>query len=511
MDTPGFRCPIRPLGAAALVAVVVAVLVACGGAPPGGGGPNPNPNPTPGSVDGLFLFAANDGVHGMEPWVTDGTPEGTRLLIDVVPGAGSSVEYGLDMQDEPSRWWVLADGAIVFLAEGPDGRGHAYRSDGTSSGTTRILADFIGLATLAEVGGNVVALGRASSTQEGLYRLDVLAGTATFLSDEPIVLADGFFGSVPGGVVGSVDADGTYYHFGFSDIVATDGTSGGTRTVHSYLQRCGARAYAQLSGFLYYGANDLVDVYDGDGFLIGQEPSGCRVWRHGVSAEPYRTIAPAEMYDFHARDGWVYAVMRHSIGDPRVLTAFDGSLPPATPGAADGGYVHAVDIGMSILWARPSRSGTSSIVHGLRDASLSLVSVSGSPNVPMVSVLDRDAGSVEPWWVTYVGDRIVFISRDTAKGTIALRRAGPTASSGATLLSGDETEMLIDRLMADPYQQRAFFWVTEYVGDPDPMTGDQRVEVSFWTTDGTPNGTRRLRTFCESDVGPAACEQTYHQ
>lgn len=37
-----------------------------------------------------MLFAANDGAHGRELFVTDGTTSGTRLLQDIRPGPASS-------------------------------------------------------------------------------------------------------------------------------------------------------------------------------------------------------------------------------------------------------------------------------------------------------------------------------------------------------------------------------------------------------------------------------------
>jgi ELWxxDGT repeat protein len=36
--------------------------------------------------DGRLLFGVNDGINGREPWVTDGTEEGTILLKDINSG-----------------------------------------------------------------------------------------------------------------------------------------------------------------------------------------------------------------------------------------------------------------------------------------------------------------------------------------------------------------------------------------------------------------------------------------
>ncbi|EPX61912.1 putative lipoprotein [Cystobacter fuscus DSM 2262] len=41
-------------------------------------------------ADGLLLLSADEGIHGEEPWMSDGTEAGTRLLADLSPGAGAS-------------------------------------------------------------------------------------------------------------------------------------------------------------------------------------------------------------------------------------------------------------------------------------------------------------------------------------------------------------------------------------------------------------------------------------
>lgn len=45
-------------------------------------------------VGGTLYFAANDGVSGVELWKSDGTPEGTVQVMDIAPGAASSVPRG---------------------------------------------------------------------------------------------------------------------------------------------------------------------------------------------------------------------------------------------------------------------------------------------------------------------------------------------------------------------------------------------------------------------------------
>ena len=44
--------------------------------------------------DGCAVFVANDGVNGLELWVSDGTVAGTTLVAGIIAGAASS-NYGV--------------------------------------------------------------------------------------------------------------------------------------------------------------------------------------------------------------------------------------------------------------------------------------------------------------------------------------------------------------------------------------------------------------------------------
>jgi ELWxxDGT repeat protein len=107
---------------------------------PGAGSPFPETHPfwsrpacLYGAGDTLYL-AADDGVHGTEPWKSDGTAEGTVLLRDVMPGAaGSGVNLGSFVPVGPH-------GAVAFAASNGVQGMELWMSDGTPEGT-RMLAD----------------------------------------------------------------------------------------------------------------------------------------------------------------------------------------------------------------------------------------------------------------------------------------------------------------------------------------------------------------------------------
>ncbi|HWC65168.1 MAG TPA: ELWxxDGT repeat protein, partial [Thermoanaerobaculia bacterium] len=80
-------------------------------------------------VGDTLVFAANDGVHGWEPWQSDGTPGGTSILADLVPGGGNSDPFG----------FTRADGTFAFFFAATDaGQAALWRTDGTAAGTRRV-------------------------------------------------------------------------------------------------------------------------------------------------------------------------------------------------------------------------------------------------------------------------------------------------------------------------------------------------------------------------------------
>jgi ELWxxDGT repeat protein len=97
-----------------------------GGINPGSGGADGSFPDDLANVNGTVFFAADDGTNGTEPWTSDGTPSGTKMVKDGIPGSnGSSPQF-----------FTNAGGVAFFQAVDDTNGIELWKSDGTSPGTT---------------------------------------------------------------------------------------------------------------------------------------------------------------------------------------------------------------------------------------------------------------------------------------------------------------------------------------------------------------------------------------
>lgn len=185
-----------------------------------------------GGVDfgGSLYFRGARSSSGLELWKTDGTPEGTQMVVDAIPGADGSA---------PSNF-ALVDNQIFFSGysfSGTTGQGiEPWVSDGTAAGTHAIanlsaagdsypskftdlngvaifVAENVASGSTSNIGGELF---RSDGTAAGTYLLrDILAGANSSDPRELVRLGNYVYFSATDGVHGR-------------ELWRTDGTIAGT-------------------------------------------------------------------------------------------------------------------------------------------------------------------------------------------------------------------------------------------------------------------------------------------
>ncbi|NNE69022.1 MAG: T9SS type A sorting domain-containing protein, partial [Rhodothermales bacterium] len=118
--------------------------------------------------DGLLYYCAEDYEHGMEMWVTDGTPAGTRLLYDLVPGPLSAApEHGVMLGDR------------LFVGAWQPETGNALHSINLETGDLRVEADLHLTGTASSGPRDFVGDGHLA----GFLAIDGETGSRAWLSD----------------------------------------------------------------------------------------------------------------------------------------------------------------------------------------------------------------------------------------------------------------------------------------------------------------------------------------
>ncbi len=116
-----------------------------------------------------IILMANDGQGGMEPWSTDGTTEGTSLLVNLNPGEASSIDPTFAFLSSIGN--QLNKSASIFPATIGTER-KVYYSDGSVANTREIFDDS-GVNTIDSYPENFFALGKkvlfsANDTKKGV-------------------------------------------------------------------------------------------------------------------------------------------------------------------------------------------------------------------------------------------------------------------------------------------------------------------------------------------------------
>lgn len=270
-----------------------------------------------------FVFSANDGSSGFEPWVSDGTTAGTKRIADVHAGSASS---------SPASFVRLGTRVLFRAAPFPDDQ-KLYSTDGNSvTLVTRLAQHPTGIGVFddpIEFSGRVFFLGGGgSATGHELYVTDGTAqGTGLFVD-----IAAGAASSNPQQFVvsGSRLYFSAYEPGSGIELYVCGGTAQTTRRVADI-----APGTESSSPF------NITPLASGAvAFVADDTAHGSELW----VADPALT-APVR-YDFYDVPNATFGSFPHnfvSIGD-RVIFAEGSSVVPSRLWATDGSSAGTVPV-----------------------------------------------------------------------------------------------------------------------------------------------------------------------
>jgi ELWxxDGT repeat protein len=128
------------------------------------------------TIGDIHYFVANDGIHGNELWKTKGTGASTSMVIDL-----NTNEPGSDPEDG-IRTFVAFRDTLYFSALANEGKWSLYKTNGTASGTEKIInlgpvahalaeEDQLYLFVHESVTDSTIVLWRTNGTASGTQRI----------------------------------------------------------------------------------------------------------------------------------------------------------------------------------------------------------------------------------------------------------------------------------------------------------------------------------------------------
>lgn len=310
----------------------------------------------------VVFFTADDGVHGRELWITDGTETGTRLVRDIYPGSDYS---------DPDDLTALDGGRVLFTAYSPATGRALWVSDGTETGTHVVngvhpaskSGDGTGIQPLGD--GRAVFVASESETGHELWVTDgTTDGTRLVKDIHQLTAAEeasGMYEDISTGprLIGSA-ADGRVFFLADDrvhgrEIWVTDGTEDNTRMLSD--------ANPGTGGVL---VNDW--CIDGNKLIVALETSaGDAVWSFSTSGAASKLLDES-VYNISRIPGGFYELSGGS------TTWISDGTPGGTVEREETGTVHET-----------TRSGVE-----LYGTSMDL---DGNPGTPDEAVLVMDDGT----------------------------------------------------------------------------------------------------------------------
>ena len=459
---------------------------------------------------GAILFTADDGVHGKELWLSDGTDDGTYMLKDLSAGPAGSFPLG----------FTALNGAVYFTATGPEGH-ELWRTDGTAAGTTLVKDIFPGTPGSSPqeltAAGNLlfflaydptfgVQLFRSDGTAAGTFRLQSTSGNQIAFGGGPPGYGRHGLSNLNGKLVFLADGPGG------AVLWTSDGTNAGTLfgTVVNNAAIQMADGYAVLGGNFYFR----------------QGAQGEEVWRSNGTAPGTARVhdGPSVTSSFYLDGGKTYFRDTFAaFGGELYFAAYDGTAGEQlwkSDGTA-AGTLKLENIAPSLLrpltdrlvfsnvgslWSTDGMPGGAQALSGF---TLELTTLGNA-----VYFANGDAGHGSELWRTDGTPGGTALVADLVPGTASSRPSLLTAASGKLFFQASNEAVSGAELWVSDGTAAGSFQVADLVpgtGSSNPQNLTAAGSLLFftattsgfgrelWKSDGTAAGTVLVK-----DINPGA-------
>jgi ELWxxDGT repeat protein len=212
------------------------------------------------------VFIGDDGIHGREPWVSDGTEAGTFMLKDIYSGPSPSMpSTPSETNGFQNKYFIPLNGEMLFPAFSDIFGMELWATDGTQAGTHIVKDIAPGTAT----GGaynrllyNNKLYFNATDTDNGVYIMWVTDGTEAGTQQFANINIRHHIAAVLDGKL-YFNADSAGYG---AELWVTDGTMEGTRIVKDIAPGIFPTNPTDITAF----GNKL--IFSGDSSVTGNEP-----------------------------------------------------------------------------------------------------------------------------------------------------------------------------------------------------------------------------------------------
>tara|TARA_R110002072_G_scaffold199405_6_gene357067 strand:- start:7257 stop:8891 length:1635 start_codon:yes stop_codon:yes gene_type:complete len=216
-----------------------------------------------------LFFGANEGIHGNELWVSDGTEDGTHLIKDLYPGPESG---------NPNSF-IEFNGLLYFIANSGIGYNNIWKTDGTNEGTEIFMPNLIpynlGPGKVMGIVNNLMFF----SADDGIHGVELWATDGTVEGTYLVKNIDqGTYSSVPHNFFKFNDniVFNVLYKNGQSNIEPwiSDGTEQGTNLIKNIGGSASSdpQNFAQMGDELFFSARHSQsgrELWKTDGTEIG--------------------------------------------------------------------------------------------------------------------------------------------------------------------------------------------------------------------------------------------------